>query len=323
MDPALIVWTSGSTGRPRGVVLQHHAVLANMWANIRSLGYRDDDRTLLALPLSHAYPLVHQCLCHLALGATVCIPPTPLVGPILCRALENFSITTLTTVPPLLRILVEGLRRGRRSHSSLRLVTVGAGRADPAVVRDFLRLLPATQLVITYGLTEAGPRVSSSVVDREHINSECVGTPLPNVEVRTSSEDGAGQRILLRGRSLMRSYADDPWVEGTDATFCTADLGELEGGKLYFRGRVGRAINRGGVLVAAEEVERVLLEHPAVVSARVEREEHSFWGEIPVATVCLRPGAESVTPAELDRFCAERLPSFGRPTRIEVCSAPE
>lgn len=57
VDPALILWSSGSTGRPLGVVLQHHAVLANLWANIRALGYRDDDRTLLVLPLSHAYPL--------------------------------------------------------------------------------------------------------------------------------------------------------------------------------------------------------------------------------------------------------------------------
>ena len=166
VDPALILWSSGSTGRPRGVVLQHHAVLANLWANVRALGYRDDDRTLLALPLSHAYPLVHQCLCHLAIGATVCIPPTPLVGPILSRAIEDFSITTLTTVPPLLRILVEGVRRDKRPHSGLRLVTVGAGRADPAIVQDFLRLLPLTQLVITYGLTEAGPRVSSRGISR-------------------------------------------------------------------------------------------------------------------------------------------------------------
>ncbi len=320
VDPALILWTSGSLGRARGVVLQHHAVLANMWANIRSLGYRDDDRTLLALPLSHAYALLNQCLCHLALGATVCIPPTPLVGPILCRALEDFSITTLTTVPPLLRILVEGLRRDVRSYPALRMVTVGAGRTDAETVGEFLRLVPAAQLVITYGLTEAGPRVTSGVVDAEHFEADCVGAPLPNVEVRMHAEAGTESRVVLRGRSLMRGYADDPCEEGTDHSLCTADLGALQDGKLHFHGRLGRAINRGGVLVAAEQIERVLLKHPAVKSACVEREEHPFWGEVPVAKVCFHPQAAPVTTGELNRYCAERLPVFARPQRIQKVS---
>ena len=120
----------------------------------------------------------------------------------------------------------------------------------------------------------------------------------------------------------MRSYADDSWGEGSDHTLATSDLGELKNGKLYFRGRLGRAINRGGVLVAAEEIERVLLEHPAVMWAHVEREEHSFWGEVPVANVCLHPQSEHISAGELDRFCAERLPGFGRPSQIKVCSTP-
>lgn len=321
VDPALILWSSGSSGPSRGIVLQHHAVLANMRANICALDYRDDDRTLVVLPLAHAYALVHQCLCHLAIGATVCLPPSPLVAPLLCRSLERFSITTLTTVPPALRILLEGVRRSKRGYPALRLVTVGAARANQSDVNEFLSLLPHARLAITYGLTEASPRVSTHFVTEELCDPQCVGTPLPNIEVRLHSLDNGAEEIVLRGRSLMRGYADDPDVGVADHTLRTGDLGQMKNGNLHVIGRIGRAINRGGLLISAEQIERVLLDHVAVRHARVEGEPHPFWGEVPVAEVFVKPDSPPVSADELDRFCAEHLPYDERPARITVCSS--
>src|SRR5215467_10338707 len=109
VDPALILWTSGSGGPPKGAVFQHFALLGNIRSNICALGLQDDDRTLVLLPLSHAYALVHQCLCHLAIGATVCLVKGPVLPAALCRHMEEARITTLAVVPPLLRVLLEGV----------------------------------------------------------------------------------------------------------------------------------------------------------------------------------------------------------------------
>lgn len=48
-----IVPTSGSSGRPKGVVLSRRAFLASARASERNLGWRDEDRWLLSLPIAH------------------------------------------------------------------------------------------------------------------------------------------------------------------------------------------------------------------------------------------------------------------------------
>ncbi|MGD0774883.1 MAG: class I adenylate-forming enzyme family protein [Candidatus Solibacter sp.] len=318
VDPALIIWSSGSTRAARGVVLQHYAVLANIRSNVAALGLRDDDRTMVVLPVAHAYALIHQCLCHLAVGAAICCPQQPLLAPSLCRQLEECEITTLTLAPPVLNILLEGLRRTRRACPRLRLVTVGASRANRDTLAEAMDLLPHARFAITYGLTEAGPRVATGFVDRQNIDPACVGAPLPNMEIFfRKSADGASE-ICVRGRSLMRSYADAPWEEGADHSLGTSDLGEISEGRLYVRGRLDRAINHGGVLIAAEPIEEALLRHPAVERARVESRPHPFWGEAPVATLSFRAGHTPPSIDELRQFCARSLSREEIPARFEV-----
>lgn len=316
LDPALILLTSGSTGRSRGAVLQHHAVLANLRSNIQALGLRDDDRTLVVLPLTHAYALIHQCLCHLMIGATVCLAPSPMVGALMHRYLESFAVTTLSTAPPVLRVLVAGLGRSRCALPSLRLVTVGAAFADRETVTDFLALLPQVRLAVTYGLTEAGPRVATHFVSREGpFNPECVGAPLPNVAAGLRDLGDGRSEIFLRSRSAMCGYAEaeDDAIYG--AGLPTGDTGDIQEGRIHLKGRAGRVINRGGILVGAEQVESVLLAHPAVASVRVEAEPHAFWGEVPVATLVLNAGHESTGEDQFKEYCAARLSLEERPAR--------
>lgn len=317
VDPALVIWSSGSTRAARGVVLEHGAVLANVRANVQALGLREQDRTLVVLPIAHAYALIHQCLCHLAIGATVCCPSAPLLAPALCRRLDELEITTLTTAPPVLRILVEGLSRTGRKCPRLRLVTVGAGRANSDTLAAAMDLLPRTQFAITYGLTEAGPRVSTRFLERGNLDPTCVGAPLPNVEIRIAHGDDGASQIVIRGRSLMRGYADEAVNEGYDRSLRTSDLGEIRDGQLHILGRRDRAINRGGTVFAAEPIEEVLLRHPAVESARVESESHPFWGEAPIAVVVLRDVPACPSAEELRQFCASCLSPGEVPVRFD------
>lgn len=317
VDPALVIWSSGSTRAARGVVLEHGAVLANVRANVQALGLREQDRTLVVLPVAHAYALIHQCLCHLAIGATVCCPPAPLLAPALCRSLAALEITTLTTAPPVLRILVEGLRRTGHQCPQLRLVTVGAGRAHSETLAAAMDLLPDARFAITYGLTEAGPRVATGFLERSNLDPACVGAPLPNVEIRIAPRDNGASEIVVRGRSLMRGYADEAVNEGCDHSLHTSDLGEIHDGRLYVRGRLDRAINRGGTVYAAEPIEQVLLRHPAVESARVESESHPFWGQAPVAVLVLKDLHVQPSAEELRQLCASCLSPAEVPVRFD------
>jgi acyl-CoA synthetase (AMP-forming)/AMP-acid ligase II len=296
--------------------------MTNISANIRALEYRDSDSTLIVLPLCHGYGLVHQALCHLAIGATVVLPPAPLVAPVLVKWLKLAGTTTLATAPPILPIFVEGLRRTNLSLPELRLITIGTARADAAWIHEVHRLLPHAKIAITYGLTEAGPRVSAGFVNNEAFDPGCVGSPLPNVEIicgRESTEIAA--EIVVRGRSVMRNFSSEAFAEGTDCCIRTADVGRVREGALHLIGRKSRSINRGGVLVAPENIEKALLMHPCVESVRVDAESDPFWGEVPVAEVRLHDNASVVDEGALLQFCKDRLSAEERPVRISVCRA--
>jgi acyl-coenzyme A synthetase/AMP-(fatty) acid ligase len=108
-----------------------------------------------------------------------------------------------------------------------------------------------------------------------------------------------------------------PGEAGPDGWLHTGDLGELDGdGHLHVRGRADNVIVTGGENVSPEEVERVLLDHPAVVDAVVYGRDDPQWQSAVVASVVLAEGT-SVGEAELRDFCRERLTSFKTPKAIE------
>jgi acyl-CoA synthetase (AMP-forming)/AMP-acid ligase II len=126
---------------------------------------------------------------------------------------------------------------------------------------------------------------------------------------------GHDGRILVRGPSVA------PKEAGPDGWLRTGDLGRIEDdGYLYVTGRADEVIVSGGENVSPEEVERVLLEHPAVADAGVAGSEDPEWQQAVVATVVLEDGRET-SEEELRAFCRERLAGFKVPKQVEF--APE
>ena len=71
---AVVKLTSGSTGAPRGVVMRAEHVLADEAALFATMGLRDHDRLLGAVPFSHSYGFTTLALSALVRGLTLVIP---------------------------------------------------------------------------------------------------------------------------------------------------------------------------------------------------------------------------------------------------------
>jgi fatty-acyl-CoA synthase len=184
-------------------------------------------------------------------------------------------------------------------------------------------------LFIVYGQTEAGPVATLRPPDVRR-KPTSVGRPALNVDVRVVNADGrevgvgeTGQ-ICCRSEYTMLGYWRMP--EATAATLRdgwveTGDLATLDDeGFLHIAGRVKEMIKCGGENIFPVEVERCLLEHPAIAEAAVFGVPDPHWGEVAVAVVVRRGGA-ALTEAEVIAHVRERLAGYKKPRAVRFADA--
>jgi acyl-CoA synthetase (AMP-forming)/AMP-acid ligase II len=149
---------------------------------------------------------------------------------------------------------------------------------------------------------------------------------LPSYRLRLedAGPEGTTGEICLQGPGFLDAYYH-PWRARQDILedgwFRTGDIGELDSdGCLYIRGRSKDVINVLGAKFFPQEVEQVLLSHPAVREAVVFSEPDPRLGEVPVAQV-VTDGGGSELSRELLGLCRQQLASFKLPHRIDFVSS--
>jgi long-chain acyl-CoA synthetase len=182
-DLALLLYTVGT---PHGVCLSHRALLANraQAAALRPAPITPVDRVLLAQPLFHAYGLAAGLFQVWWAGATAVLPgPGRPDAEWLVEAVGRHRVSALTTGPATYRALLElPAERLRTGLAGLRLCTCG-GAPLPARWAVAFRAATGHRIIEGYGLTEAGPVVTSTPIDGA-VGAGSVGRPLPGIEVR-------------------------------------------------------------------------------------------------------------------------------------------
>lgn len=312
----LVLWTSGSTGQPRGVVLDWSSLLWNARTNASVLGLRESDRALVLLDGAYCYALVHQILSHIMVGGAGVVLRQPVWLEATGRFIERWQATTLAVVPSVLRTLLE-LPRIAETLGTLRMISIGGAAADEQLLQRAQQALPKVQLVVTYGLTEAGPRVCTRFYHLgEPEEPGLVGQPLPGVEV-TIADDG---ELLVRSPSARAGDLDERGFSPAPEWVETGDIGRIESdGSVRILGRRKLLINRGGAKLIPDEIERIIKTCPGVANARVVAVPHRRLGEVPKAYVLPMSGAKPV-PAELARRCTEQLGPAWVPASFEIVS---
>ncbi|GAB3451759.1 class I adenylate-forming enzyme family protein [Actinophytocola sediminis] len=325
-DLAALLYTGGTTGRAKGVMLSHRG----LWESGRGLSLiarnTDTTRTLLPLPLSHAYGLI------VTIGG---LHAERRPVSVLQRWFDPVSWLTLVAehklesspvVPAMLQAL---LAQPLADHDLSSLRTFGSGGATlPAAVRTKVEQVFGVTVLQGYGLTEASAAVTAESLADHRPGS--VGKPLPHAEVAVLDPDGnavpAGVEgeICVRGPGVMLGYWHAPELTARtvrDGWLHTGDLGRLdEDGFLYVVDRLKDLIIRGGFNVYPVDVEDVLHEHPAVrVAACVGRPDPERGEEV-VAAVALAAG-QQVTGVELVEFAKQRLARYKYPREVLVVDA--
>ena len=160
------------------------------------------------------------------------------------------------------------------------------GRAGGAHLRLDRSLLAGDDAGARRGAPEPGLGRPADIADRG------------SGSTRTAGSTSAARRSPAARPAPTAGCAPATWAGSTATAIC------------YVLGRADEVIVTGGENVSPEEVEQVLLEHPAIADAAVVGRDDPQWQRAVVAIVMPDAGGRSRRD-ELRAFCRERLPGQG------------
>ena len=327
-DLFAILYSSGTTGVPKGVVHDH---LFRMRQNerMRASGIRDGARALVSTPL-YSHATLTAVVPTLAFGGTLVVMTKWEAGESLAL-MERERVTHAMMVPVQYKRLMDRADVETFDLRTLEHKYCTSAPLREAVLRDVLARLPGGMTEF-YGATEGG----ATTVLRAHEHPtklHTVGRPGPGVELRFIDEQGvelpAGDTGEVVGRSpaMMLGYHANPaatdaatWVSPEGTSYVrSGDVGRLdEDGFLILSDRRKDMIISGGLNLYADDIERVLLDHPAVEDCAVIAVPSEEWGETPLALVVASDGTGADT---LRDWANERLGRSQRLVGLELREA--
>ena len=329
---AFILYTSGTTGQPKGAMLSHHNMTENARQITEIMGISPQDVFLLAVPFFHCFGCVMGILGAFTWGAAV-VPMPVFDAKEALELVERERVSVLYGVPTMFVLWLEEYRRARDAGrpydlSSLRTGIMAGAPCPVEIMRGTMEEL-GCNVCIAYGLTEASPVITMTRFDDPlEKRVETVGRPLPGVEVkvvdaaRRELPPGEMGELACRGYNVMLGYFKRPQATrqaiDEEGWLYTGDLAVMEpDGYVRIVGRKKDMIITGGFNVYPAELEELLYTHPGVQSAAVVGVPDEVMGEVGMAFIIPKQGAE-LSPQEIVDFCGQRVAGFKVPRYVVV-----
>jgi 2,3-dihydroxybenzoate-AMP ligase len=328
-DAAVFQLSGGTTGIPKLIPRTHNDYLYNSKLASAVTGVGPEEIFLDVLPLAHNLPLacpgLHGYLLH---GGKFVVANSTGTENIFAL-IEKQRVTHIAVVPALLIRLINDPSIGKFDLSSLRVIQSGGQRLQPEVRRRAKELIPSCTVQENFGMAE-GMLMFVRFDDPEDVRMETVGRPLsPDDEVRLVDDNdcevapGEIGELLARGPYTLRGYFGVPEYNAraftSDGFYRSGDLMRLHpSGNYMVEGRKKDLINRGGEKISAEEIENLILTHPAVQNVACVPMPDPNLGERMCAYVILRRQT-SLSLRELVEFLMkEEIAKHKLPERLEI-----
>ena len=298
-DLAAILYTSGTTGRSKGAMLTHGNLLSNALTLKDYWGWTPGDVLIHALPIFHVHGLfvaLHGALINGSKMIWLSKFDPKLVLKKLPEATVFMGVPTLYV-----RLLAEpGLSQEACRH--MRLFVAGSA---PLLIETFTDWQQRTGHTILerYGMSETIMLTSNPyrAEDGER-RGGTVGFPLPGVSVRVCGDDGkslpTGEigAIQVKGPNVFKGYwlmPEKTKEEFTlDGWFKTGDVGKVDERRyITIVGRSKDLIISGGYNVYPAEIEAFINDMPGVAESALVGVPHPDFGEVGVAVVIAKSGA--------------------------------
>jgi 2,3-dihydroxybenzoate-AMP ligase len=330
-DPAVFQLSGGTTGIPKLIPRTHNDYAYNSKIAAEVCDVDGDGVLLVVLPIAHNLPLacpgIQGYMFH---GARVVISASTRPEDMFAQ-IQRHKVTHLKVVPALLIRLLNDPNIGKFDLSSLKTIQSGGQRLQPEVRLLSRKLIPSAFIQENFGMSE-GLLMFVRRNDPEDVRLETVGRPVcKDDEVRLLDDDdnivtpGEVGELCCRGPYTLRGYYGVPEYNARqftpDGFYRSGDLmRQHPSGNYMVEGRKKDLINRGGEKISAEEIENLILSHPAVKNVACIAVPDPDLGERMCACIILRDG-KSLTFDELKRFLVDKeIAKYKLPERMEIMS---
>lgn len=330
-DPCWFFFTSGTTGRPKAAVLTHGQmafVITNHLCDLMP-GTTNADASLVVAPLSHGAG-VHQLVQVARAAKTVLLPSERFDVDEAWSLVERWRITSMFTVPTIVKLLTEHPSVDAHDHSSLRYV-IYAGAPMYREDQKHALIKLGKVLVQYFGLGEVTGNITvlpPGLHDPEDNPNVKIGTcGYERTGMQVSIQDDQGHdvpvgvtgEICVCGPAVFAGYYNNPEANAKafrDGWFRTGDLGHMDHeGFLFITGRASDMYISGGSNIYPREIEEKILTHPAIAEVAVLGVPDRTWGEAGVAVCALRP-EQTLDERELLAWLDGRIARYKLPKRV-------
>ena len=330
-DIALMTYTSGTTGLPKGAMLSYDNALYKSAAATDCNGVTSDDVLLAIAPLYHIAGMVMGINVTVYAGATTVLLYRfdPLAT---LQAIERHKVTWWYSIAPMnvAVMAVPGAKDFDLRSLRMNPVTSFGIAFTEALAAQWRTFAPNVRAFeAAYGLSET--HTVDTFMPADAVRWGAHGRPVPGNEIRIVDADtgqacrtGEVGEIVMKSRGNFKGYWNQP--EATmrtlrDGWVYTGDMGRLDAdGYLTFIGRFKEMIKVSGYSVFPEEVEVMLIKHPAVAQAAVLGVADVEKGEVVKAFVVRKPG-QALTEAELIAWSRDNMATYKAPRSVKFIDA--
>jgi acyl-CoA synthetase (AMP-forming)/AMP-acid ligase II len=321
-DGLVIIHTAAVEGKPRGALLSHGNLLcAGLHLN-HCFHLTEKDVHLNFLPLFHVGGLFMVISSFLAGALNVNMSKFDAEKAV--ELTETKKVTLFFDFSPILASILEQQEKTGQNIKSLRAVM---GLDTPETIEKYQRVTGGTFYSI-YGQTET---TGLATMGQYNDRPGSAGKTVPLGKIRLVDDydrpvpNGEVGEITMKGPLVFKGY----WnlTEETARTFRegwhhTGDLGRFdEDGFLWYAGRKAEKelIKPGGENVYPAEVEKVILQHPAVEKVVVFGVPDPKWKE-GIKAVCLLKSGRHLEAQDLIQFVGKRIARYKKPQYVEFIS---
>ncbi|MCC4597095.1 acyl--CoA ligase [Xanthomonas campestris pv. phormiicola] len=326
----VVLLTSGTSGIFSGCVFALADLLRNAARHAAAIGQGAGDRVLINLPMFYSFAFVAQLLCGYALGNEMVIAAPPFTPVHYRRLLQVQAITQSSLTPLMVQALAEADLD--TLPPPLRRLTVGGDALPAARVTALLHRNPGLELYLTYGLTQAGPRVATLAAHREPpARHASVGRPLEGVEVWLRGQPGTDEGELMVAtdtamRRRIRAGEEDsaPPAHGQGRVIATGDRFHRDAdGYLFFRQRNPSFLVRHGEKVCLRSVCDAVEALPGVLRAQAWVQQSPERADTASFTLDVQCSDPDLGERALRQHLAKVLLRSEQPDRLELSFAQD